>query len=1064
MSSHPRLQHTSSTSSSPSDLRPQPVPLQSASSSSYYSASSTSPDGKPVSFSPTGAPQQQQQLQPVNRSLSFSLSNNSDTTGQNNNNDQLEKQDADSRIDHDHSCSSSSTFTTSLNTISAARPAAQSRSAQSAITFSSSLPPSLKQRPSPPARLKSDLYYSPQLRQTTSPGTNAAGTHYTSSGQNSPGTSVCSDDSVPDSPMSGSDEADPADLTRSPLSALNKRKSLGALLAANTLAASSNSNGIVVNSADTSSSRKEVLSPTFRAKHDFQKTSPAFTAQLPISEASGKKMFMPASPRVQSPSAITAQIQHTFWASPDTQTPPEKAQPLAGLDDPLEKSSAMEQNSSDRDSDSDGGDADVEEDEDNDDGDDSWHSADEDFGDETSAYHSDSPALPLVPFQNQVGGHASFLRFSNKAICKPVSENEQVFYEYLEAHHPEVLPFIPAYLGVLNVTYRQLPNPEDGDKPGEMVPEVVLEKNRHIVTDAMLEKMKKSWKWPSTPGRFPGSTVDIMEEGQSLGSRTSHLRGQFQGPFLGSASVPTHSSLPISSSMSSPASFTKIRGLTRINLALKERVLKEVLSPHSLRARARAFRQHFGFPSKSRHDLCSHSHDSSGEGCKDYIRQVPRRHSLSNLNLAMASREENKRRERAASAASGGESSPANSNGQDPRLDRSLEQAGTQRRGREDGVSDKLQDPHASSDMFHMDDLELPETMLDAYPSPTRNGPSIQNNERTPSQTDGHDATVIPIGSNEWILDGSGRGLPSLRTEATPQMSRCPSGAETQGQQPPEGAPDQSQAKPSEPAAGKYILLEDLTDGLKAPCILDIKMGTRQYGIWATEKKMKSQTRKCQKTTSYETGIRICGMQVYNITTERFLFQNKYYGRKLTKETLPLTLRQFLFNGSKVMLTHIPLLLRKLKGLARIIKDLNGYRFYGSSLLIYYDGDSSSELPQIQEQSPLADGSHPLRIGSTQPNSSGSSEARRQVKKNQDRPTTDLKVIDFAHCTPGIFEEDAMPPYPPMHPDEPDKGYLLGLKNLMMIFRDIWDQNGGDLDVSREWEQEENELWAGVWD
>ncbi|KAK3811883.1 MAG: hypothetical protein J3Q66DRAFT_286373 [Benniella sp.] len=579
-------------------------------------------------------------------------------------------------------------------------------------------------------------------------------------------------------------------------------------------------------------------------------------------------------------------------------------------------------------------DADVEDGVDDDDGDDSWHSADEDFGGETSAYHSDSPALPLVPFTNQVGGHASFLRFSNKAICKPVSENEQVFYEYLEAQHPEVVPFIPAYLGVLNVTYRQLPNPEDGDRPGEVVPEVVLEKNRHMVTDAMLEKMKKSWK---------------------------------------------------------------------INQGLTEEVLHEVLSPHSLKARAKAFRQYFGFPSRARNELCPRSH-SPDESCKGFVKQLPRRHSLSNLNLAMASRAEHKRKEMSTSAS------------------RSTEQ----RRRREDGSTTKdVNTNRASNDLFHMDDLELPETMMDTQPASVRNGPSVQNNEKVPSQSNDQNPAAVSTGRNEWILDGSD-------TDAEPQKKRM---------------------LPSDPVPGKYILLEDLTDGLKAPCILDIKMGTRQYGIWASEKKMKSQMRKCQKTTSYETGIRICGMQVYNITTGRFLFQNKYYGRKLTKETLPLTLREFLFNGSEVVLSLIPTLQMKLRELAKIIKGLHGYRFYASSLLIYYDGHDTAANPT----------SHSTDEPASTP-SQQSATSNNPLMRYQDQSRADLKVIDFAHCTSGIYAKDCMPPYPPMHPDEPDKGYLLGLKNLMMIFRDIWDQNGGDHDISQQWLKEEEELWADVWD
>jgi inositol-hexakisphosphate 5-kinase len=69
-------------------------------------------------------------------------------------------------------------------------------------------------------------------------------------------------------------------------------------------------------------------------------------------------------------------------------------------------------------------------------------------------------------------------------------------------------------------------------------------------------------------------------------------------------------------------------------------------------------------------------------------------------------------------------------------------------------------------------------------------------------------------------------------------------------------------ADPTVTRQNHFILMEDLTGRMKHPCVLDLKMGTRQYGMDATPSKKKSQRKKCDRTTSRTLGVRVCGMQV----------------------------------------------------------------------------------------------------------------------------------------------------------------------------------------------------------
>jgi inositol-hexakisphosphate 5-kinase len=146
----------------------------------------------------------------------------------------------------------------------------------------------------------------------------------------------------------------------------------------------------------------------------------------------------------------------------------------------------------------------------------------------------------------------------------------------------------------------------------------------------------------------------------------------------------------------------------------------------------------------------------------------------------------------------------------------------------------------------------------------------------------------------------------------------------------------------------QFIILEDLTYGFRYPCILDMKLGIRQYGLNASLEKRERHKSLCASTTSSVLGLRICGMQVYKISIGKFHFESKYQGRLLTIDTFSESLLRFFHNGERIMIEYIPAFIEKLQRLIDCLEHLPGHRFFSSSLLFVYDSDATPESAALK--------------------------------------------------------------------------------------------------------------------
>jgi inositol-hexakisphosphate 5-kinase len=91
----------------------------------------------------------------------------------------------------------------------------------------------------------------------------------------------------------------------------------------------------------------------------------------------------------------------------------------------------------------------------------------------------------------------------------------------------------------------------------------------------------------------------------------------------------------------------------------------------------------------------------------------------------------------------------------------------------------------------------------------------------------------------------------------------------------------------------------------------------------------------------------------------------------------------------------------------QLVRTLPQYRFYATSLLFLYDGAAQDEIDNLDEESGI-----------------------------KYSPDVRVKIVDFAHAITDLHAPDVInAPFPPSHPENPDKGYLKGLHNLKLYFK-----------------------------
>jgi len=188
----------------------------------------------------------------------------------------------------------------------------------------------------------------------------------------------------------------------------------------------------------------------------------------------------------------------------------------------------------------------------------------------------------------------------------------------------------------------------------------------------------------------------------------------------------------------------------------------------------------------------------------------------------------------------------------------------------------------------------------------------------------------------------------------------------------------------------EYLVMENLTQNFKKPCVMDVKIGAKTYGPDASEKK-KTQQDASYAGTKKPFGFSVPGMSVFmGQDKETVIMKGKEYGRSLDQDNIHELLEIYLdVNNEPEMAKELAkVFVEELKKILAVFQQQTTFHFFASSLLFVYDAEAAKCFKDANDKTL--------------------------------RDSISLKMIDFAH----VWGAEG----------KPDQNYMKGVESLIKLF------------------------------